>query len=128
VLAGVKSLATEIQTTIDRIHSPASSEEELLQLLADERALVRANVLLELGKRGATNEQRVVQAVVSAAHASAQADVKLMGTVNQRVLAVAVLAWLGTEGGKAAFDREAQLLNEAESERARELAASGPVF
>lgn len=122
---GEKSLATDIQATIDRIHSGALSEGDLLQLLTDARALVRANVLLELPKRKLVSAELVTSAVVQAARAPDHADVRLMGTVTQRVLAVATLAWLRTDNAKAAFESELNSLGEAERERARELVAEG---
>jgi hypothetical protein len=123
---GEKSLATDIQAIIDRIHSGALSEGDLLQLLTDARALVRANVLLELPKRKLVSVELVTSAVVQAAHAPDHADVRLMGTATQRVLAVATLAWLRTDNAKAAFERELNSLGDAERERARELVAEGP--
>jgi len=125
VQEGEKFLATDIQATIDRIHSGALGESELLQLLTDDRALVRANVLLELPKRTLISAGLVTSAVVQAAHAPDQAEVRLMGTVTQRVLAVATLAWLRTDSAKVAFERELNSLGDVERERARELVAEG---
>lgn len=126
-LEGERFLATEIQQTIDRIHSHELRDEELLDLLADGRALVRANVLLELASRPLKDGELIAQAVVKAAHAPAHCDVRLMGSVTQRVLAVATLAWLQADAAKTAYERELRALTGAEKQRVLELVAEGPI-
>lgn len=120
-------MATDIQLTIDRVRSRELGEEELLGLLTDGRALVRANVLLELVAQSLKDGERVVKAVVQAAHAPVHSDVMLMGSVNQRMLSIATLAWLQTGVARAAYERELQALSEVEKRRVLELVAEGPV-
>lgn len=126
-LEGGKSLATDVQSTIDRIRSKSVSDEELLELLTDARALVRANVLMALVNRPSQNGERIAKAVAKAAHAPAHSDVRLMGSVNQRILSVATLAWLQTDVAKTAYERELQALAEVEKQRVLELVADGPI-
>ncbi len=116
----------DIQSVIDSIKQNHFSEPELINLLKDDRALVRANVLMALPRRSMTNPQRIVDAIAAASEA-ANSQVKLMGTTTQRKLAIATLAWLGVDAARETFDRVIDTLSAGEREEIAELVRRGPI-
>ena len=130
--AGVRPQLTKahdhsIQKRIDYIRSSISSEDDLLKALKDVRALVRANAIMELGRRTPVNTARVVAALRLAAHADTYANVRLLGSLTQRALAIATLAWLPFAEAQAAYQDEIASIPPDESQRIQELAMNGPI-
>ena len=117
----------EVQKTIDSIVAGSLSEEALVSLLTDASALVRANVLMSLPKRNIVDTRMVVEAVVKAASNPTHGDVKLMGTVNQRRLAIATLAWINSDASIAAYESLLEGLTGEEIAHVTKLVSQGPI-
>lgn len=83
------------QHLIERIRAGAVSETDLIRLLRDDRLLVRANALMALATSPPADEWLVVDAVKHAA-LDENSNVKIVGTLSQRILAAMVLSRMGS--------------------------------
>jgi hypothetical protein len=117
----------EQQSVIDAIRRDELSEEALIRLLSDPRMLVRANVLMALPRRKLSNSEAVVDAVVGAATDPVRAKIKLMGTLNQRKLAVATLAWLQVDPARRACEALCAEMGDDEREDVMDIVKRGPI-
>lgn len=117
----------EAQKTIDAIVAGKLSEQALVSLLADASALVRANVLMSLPKRNIVDIHMVVEAVIKAASNPTHGGVRLMGTVTQRKLAIATLAWIKSNASIAAYQSLLDELTDEEKAQVTKLVSQGPI-
>ncbi|MCG8346239.1 MAG: hypothetical protein MI924_00480 [Chloroflexales bacterium] len=104
---------TDIQKLIDRIRSKALSDQELVDLLGDERLLVVANVLMTLPSIPLTNARPVVDAVLKVAYGN-QSHKVLLGTVSLRKLAALSLQAMQNEEAQQAFQDLVATFNQQE--------------
>ena len=119
--------ASELQALIDSIHHGQISEQDLMALLFDDRGIVRANVLIALPRRNLANESAVANAVVKAALDPGRSGVNLMGTINQRKLAAATLAWIRNAAASEAYRQLMDTFDDAEKKHVGELVEQGPM-
>ena len=119
-------MTNDTQQAINKIHCSATSIEDLLNLLEDQRGIVRANVLFELPNREISDDSGVVTALKEAA-TNELSNVKLMGNVTQRKFAIATLAWINGGSSKLAYDEMLDNCDEAEVEDIKYLVTQGPI-
>lgn len=103
------------QKLIDECSSPNVTELRLLELLADPRMMVKANAIFALAKREPEEEHHVVDALVSLAH-SETARRKVIGTLNERMLAAFGLAKIGSPLAQKRFEELRAEMSEEEQQ------------
>ena len=103
------------QEAIDECSSPNVTEHRLLELLADARMMVRANAIFALAKREPEEEENVVDAIASIAH-SETATRKVIGTLNERMLAAFGLAKIGSPLAQERFEELRAEMSETEQQ------------
>jgi hypothetical protein len=73
------------------------------------------------------NPREIVTAVLEAAFDSANNEMLLMGSVTQKMFALATLSWMENEVARQAYASALGRLDDKERERVLALASEGPV-
>lgn len=90
------------QEIINQIHRNDFELTQLLELLKDERGIVRANVLFALPNKFGESDNSVIKALTSAA-TSNYSTFRLMGNVTQKKLSIATLSWMKCDAAREAY-------------------------
>ncbi|MEW8087945.1 MAG: hypothetical protein AB2652_20710 [Candidatus Thiodiazotropha endolucinida] len=118
--------ADTTQEIIYKIHGNEFDVKQLLDLLNDDRGIIRANVLFALPSKFGESDDLIVTALTSAA-TNDFSLFKLMGDITQKKLSIATLSWMDSDVAKNAYRYLIENCDSVEVEDIERLSQHGPI-
>lgn len=118
--------ADTTQEIINKIHSDEFDISQLLDLLNDERGIIRANVLFALPGKFGLSDDLIVKALTSAA-TNNFSSFRLMGDITQKKLSIASLSWMDSNEARNAYHSLISNCDSVEVDDIERLSQHGPI-
>ncbi|MBK8802328.1 MAG: hypothetical protein IPN71_09790 [Fibrobacteres bacterium] len=117
----------KVDENLIRLRASQATSQELVECMVHPSILVRSKAIVAGAQLQTSDSEQIVAAIRGAANHAQYASVKLMGSVYQRHLAIAALAWLKDGVGMDAFSSEVDRLAQRDREIVEGLVANGPI-